>query len=254
MKGSRQLKVSGYALLVAEVLAGVLALVAPGAQAQSQSQSSSAAPAMITVDRSSLIFGPINVGVSSGAQSVTVTNTSTKASASLSISSSNTQFRVSSSTCGESLRAGRSCTVSVVFSPRVDGPVNGTLSIGRGAPSVSLAGTGKGVAKLSVAQARLSLRCSPPKGGSDTGSVTVSNVGSATLSGITASITGASSFTANNTQCQEGVNAGKFCRVIVTYQPTSKDAASASLSINSANGGGPVSVNLSGSCPRFASP
>ena len=253
MKGSRQLKVSGYALLVAQVLAGVLTLAAPGAQAQSQSQSSSAAPVVIAVSNSELNFVvPVDVGASSGPLQVKVKNNSTKASASLSISSSNTQFRISSSNCGESLRAGQSCTVSVVFSPRVDGPVYGTLSIGRGAPSVSLTGEGTGVAKLSVAQTSLSLRWSPPKRGSDTGSVTVSNVGSATLSGITASITGASSFTADDSQCRAGVNAGKFCRVMVTYQPTSKAAVSASLSITSANGG--AGVNLSGSCPHFASP
>ena len=98
----------------------------------------------LTAAPTSLSFGNTNVGSSSAAQTVTVSNTGT-ASASISSVSVGAPF-AQTSTCGSSLAAGASCTVSVTFTPTAGGAASGTLSIASNAPggplTVALSGTG----------------------------------------------------------------------------------------------------------------
>jgi hypothetical protein len=98
----------------------------------------------LTASPSSLSFGNQNTGTDSTAQTVTVTN---PGSSSVSIS----QLAVSgqfaqTNTCGASLGAGASCTVSIQFEPTSTGSQSGTLSVASSAPSspltVALSGTG----------------------------------------------------------------------------------------------------------------
>jgi hypothetical protein len=98
----------------------------------------------LTASPSSLSFGNQNTGTDSTAQTVTVTN---PGSSSVSIS----QLAVSgpfaqTTTCGASLGAGASCTVSIQFEPTTTGSATGTLSVASSAPSspltVALSGTG----------------------------------------------------------------------------------------------------------------
>ncbi|MBV9382457.1 MAG: discoidin domain-containing protein [Streptosporangiaceae bacterium] len=98
----------------------------------------------LTASPSSVSFGNVTVGQTSAAQTVTVTNPgSTPASiAQLSVSGPFAQ----TSTCGTTLGAGASCTVSVKFAPTAAGTASGTLTVASSAPgsplSVPLSGTG----------------------------------------------------------------------------------------------------------------
>ena len=98
----------------------------------------------LTASPSSLAFGNQNVGSTSAAKTVTVSNPgSTSASiSSVSVSGPFSQ----SNTCGSSLGAGASCTVSVKFAPTASGAASGSLSVASSAPgsplTVALSGTG----------------------------------------------------------------------------------------------------------------
>src|SRR6202522_250726 len=98
----------------------------------------------LTSSASTLSFGDVNSGSTSAAQTVTVTNPGTSA---VSVSSVGvTGNFTQTNTCGTSIAAGGSCTVSVKFSPTGGGPLTGTLSVATSAPgsplTVALSGTG----------------------------------------------------------------------------------------------------------------
>ncbi|HUN37856.1 MAG TPA: glycosyl hydrolase family 28-related protein, partial [Trebonia sp.] len=97
----------------------------------------------LTASSTSLSFGDVAAG-STSTQSVTVTNPGTSAASVSSISASGPFSETS--TCGGSIAAGGSCTVSVKFAPTTGGPLTGTLSVASSAPgsplTIALAGTG----------------------------------------------------------------------------------------------------------------
>ncbi|HTJ67515.1 MAG TPA: discoidin domain-containing protein [Actinospica sp.] len=98
----------------------------------------------LTASPSSLSFGNVNVGSTSSAQSVTVSNPGSTAASVSSVSVSGAFSQTN--TCGSSIAAGGSCTVSVKFAPTAAGSATGSLSVASSAPSspltVGLSGTG----------------------------------------------------------------------------------------------------------------
>src|SRR6202044_3646663 len=107
----------------------------------------------LTSSASSLSFGDVNSGSTSAAQTVTVTNPGTSA---VSVSSvSVTGAYSQTNTCGSSIAAGGSCTVSVKFAPTSSGAASGTLSVASSAPSspltVALSGTGAAASNTDLA-------------------------------------------------------------------------------------------------------
>ncbi|RCG27078.1 choice-of-anchor D domain [Sphaerisporangium album] len=104
----------------------------------------------------SLSFASRAVGSTSPAQAVTVTNTGT-GTANLGAIATTGDF-AQTKTCGATLAAGASCTVSVTFTPTATGARTGTLSIASNAPgsplTVALSGTGGTVPVTNLAQGR----------------------------------------------------------------------------------------------------
>jgi Pectate lyase superfamily protein/F5/8 type C domain/Abnormal spindle-like microcephaly-assoc'd, ASPM-SPD-2-Hydin len=98
----------------------------------------------LSASPSSLSFGSVAVGSTSGAQTVTVSNPGTSAVSVSSISVSGTFSQTN--TCGTSIAGGGSCTVSVKSAPTSAGAASGTLSVASSAPgsplTVALSGTG----------------------------------------------------------------------------------------------------------------
>jgi hypothetical protein len=107
------------------------------------SVTNSSGPAL-TASPTSLSFGSQAVGSASAAQTVTVSNPGT-AAASVSSISAGAPF-AETNTCGSSVAAGASCTVSVTFKPTAGGAAEGNLSVASSAPgsplTVGLSGTG----------------------------------------------------------------------------------------------------------------
>jgi len=98
----------------------------------------------LTASPSSLSFASTLTGSTSAAQTVTVSNPGSSAASVSSVSASGPFSQTN--TCGTSIAAGGSCTVSVTFTPTAAGTASGTLSVASSAPgsplTVALSGTG----------------------------------------------------------------------------------------------------------------
>jgi hypothetical protein len=78
---------------------------------------------------------------------------------------------------------------------------------------------------------------------SGTKAVTLTNSGNATLTGI--SIAASGNFSETNT-CGSSLNAGKNCRIRVSFSPKSKGSLAGSITIADNASGSPQTVALSG--------
>jgi hypothetical protein len=100
--------------------------------------------ATLSTNPSSLTFGSTTVGATSAAQTVTVQNTGNAAASITSIVASGDFAQTN--TCGSSLAAGASCTISVTFKPTASGSRTGSITITSNAANspttISLTGTG----------------------------------------------------------------------------------------------------------------
>ncbi|MFD0577866.1 ThuA domain-containing protein [Dactylosporangium darangshiense] len=98
----------------------------------------------LVADPGSLDFGAQNVNTTSAARTVTVRNTATAAVTVTGVTV--TGDYAQTNTCGSSLAAGASCTLSVTFRPTATGVRGGSLAVASSAPgsplTVALTGTG----------------------------------------------------------------------------------------------------------------
>jgi len=109
----------------------------------------SGAGSVMTVSVRSLNFGNQPAGTTSAAKTITMTNHATSrvvSIAAITISGLNSPAFAQTNTCGTSLAAGASCTVSVTFTPHSKGSKAATLNVwnngGAAALRVSLSGNG----------------------------------------------------------------------------------------------------------------
>jgi hypothetical protein len=106
--------------------------------------SGSGGPSALSASPSSVSFGSVTVGSTSAAQTVTVSNPNSSAVSVSSVSTSGPYSQTS--TCGTSIAANGTCTVSVTFTPTTAGTATGSLSVASSAPgsplTVTLSGTG----------------------------------------------------------------------------------------------------------------
>jgi hypothetical protein len=109
--------------------------------------------ASLSASPTALTFGSTTVGATSSAQSVTLQNTGS-ATASVSSVAATGDF-AQTNTCGSSIAAGASCTVSVTFRPTAAGTRTGNLTVASNATNspttVSLSGTGSQPANVDLA-------------------------------------------------------------------------------------------------------
>jgi len=202
-----------------------------------------------TLSPTSLTFATRLVGTTSSAQSVTLTNYGTAALAitGISVTGADPGDFAQANTCGGSLAPGASCTISVFFAPAEAGPAAATLVVNdnaNGSPQeVSLSGTGT-VVKL--VPRSLSFHCKENYG-CTTGpqSVTLTNVGTGTLSITSITIIGSSTFSQTNT-CGSSVGAGGSCTITVTFLPTGLGEFMGYVSVADNGGGSPQQVSLLG--------
>jgi hypothetical protein len=102
----------------------------------------------LNLNPTSVTFNTQNIGTTSAAQSVTLTNNGTAALtiSGITVSGTNASDFAQTNTCGSSLAANASCTVSVTFKPTVAGTRSANVTVTSNAPnspqSVALSGTG----------------------------------------------------------------------------------------------------------------
>jgi phospholipase C len=211
----------------------------------------------------SLSFGNQAVGTTSAAKTVTVTNVSTSSTLTMSgitMTGANPGDYAQTNTCGSSLAAQASCTISVTFDPTATGTRTASVSIndsgGASPQTVPLTGTGTGSGPA-VTFSPTSLTFGSQKVGTSSSpqNVTLTNSGTATLDITSITITGADpgDFSQTNT-CGSSVSVGANCTISVTFAPTTAGTRTASVSVADNATGSPQTVGLTGTATSGSGP
>jgi len=198
-----------------------------------------------------LAFGTLAVGLTSPVEKVTLTNVGATAITISSIAVTGAEaadFPETATTCGSSLAAAASCTVSLTFKPSTTGARSANLTVtdnAAGSPQqVPLSGTGT-TAELTPT----SLSFGSVKVGTTSAAktVTLKNVGTTaiTITSIAIAGTEAGDFGQTHT-CSSSLAAGASCTISVTFKPTTTGARSATLKVTDSAAGSPQQVALSG--------
>ena len=215
-----------------------------------------AATGTVTVNPTSISFPDTVDGSSSAAQTVTFSNSSSTA-ASLSaagLSGANAgDFQIASNSCGASLAAAASCTISVVFKPTSSGSRTATLGLTANGTSllVSLSGMGtdSGAGSVSVSPGSVTFASVAIGSTSSPKSVTLSNGGTSVLNITGIAITGANSsdFAITGKTCGATLIASSSCSVTMTFTPSASGVRTATLVFTDSAGSSPQTATLSGS-------
>ena len=209
----------------------------------------------VVVSPAVLNFGSLAIGSTSDPMTVTVTNSTPAivniSGIAVSEAGSNVDFHQTSTTCGETLAVGASCTVQVTFQPTVAGPLAASLEVTDDAPgspqSATLSGTGTAAPVATLSTMTLTF-ASQGVGTQSAGQmVTLTNTGTATMNIEGISITGPNlaDFAQTNT-CGATVSASANCTITVKFTPSASGSRTASLTIDDDAPGNPHSVALAG--------
>jgi cardiolipin synthase len=225
-------------------------------------QGSAIPAASVLLSSTTLTFPSITALSPAPTQTITLTNSGNAALAvsSIALSGTGAGSYTTSNNCGASVPAASSCTISVIFTPAAASTTYiATLTVtdnsGNMAGSTqTVALSGSGAAPLPVPQAVLSPTSltfpgTAPQTAAAPQTVTLSNPGSGTLTGISASIgggTSATSFSLSST-CVGTLAAGASCTLTVGFTPASSGTYAATLSVADNASTTPQTVALSGS-------
>lgn len=201
-------------------ITGTIQVIAnvPGGYASLTLVGTATGVAKVLVSPTSITFGDVAVNSVSTSQSITVSNAGT-AAATLNMPVLTSGYRLTASTCGTTLDAGATCTLSVSYAPTVDGANNGSLTLtnNAGTSTVFLNGNGVGVASVVYSPTSLVFH-SMAIGVAVAGSFTISNTGTAASS--LAGPTFTSDFRVYSNTCDTVLYAGRSCTVIALFIPT----------------------------------
>jgi hypothetical protein len=201
--------------------------------------------APVTLSTGTLNFGPVAVGNTSLAKTVTLAN---HENVTLNFSSilASTGFAVASNTCAASVAAGTACTVGVTFSPTATGAATGTLTFSDDATNspqvVVLAGTGRTPVTLSTSTLNLGTVAVGNTSAAKT--VTLANHQNVALD--FSSILTSTGFAVASNTCGASVGPGTACTVGVTFSPTATGAAAGTLTFSDDATNSPQVVSLEG--------
>jgi len=182
---------------------------------------------VVTLSATALVFASTVEGQAAATQSVTLKNTGT---GTLSISGITITGTAKSSfsevsTCGTSLAAAASCSITVTFKPAATGMLTGAVSIAdnaSGAPqAITLTGTGvEPVASFSATT--ITFPATAVGVSATAQSVTLKNTGNVALaiSKIALGGTNATSFSIVTNVCGASLSVGSSCAVTIGFKPT----------------------------------
>jgi hypothetical protein len=199
--------------------------------------------AVLAVSAATSSFGARTVGTTMS-RSVTLSNTGTGPT-DLVFSSLAAPYSRNGGTCGATLAAGTSCSVSVAFSPSTIGSTSAVLAIsgGPGVAPQTVTYSGSGNAFILAASASVPFG-SQALGSATPHTLTVSNTGN--ISGAL-SLTGLSApFAKTGGTCGTTLAAGASCTVVVTYSPTAKTTSTGTLTLGSSSGASPSTATYTG--------
>jgi hypothetical protein len=202
----------------------------------------------VTLSATKLAFSKRVLGTTSAAKVVRLTNTGTS-TLNISNITINGDFAISSKTCGTTLTASNSCTVSVTFTPTVIGVRNGTLTFNDDAANnpqtVALTGTGT---QLSLSPTSLNFGTVAVGTTSAAKSVTFTNVGTTPVTFTAISIAGTNpgDYQISANTCGTSLAGGASCTVGVRFKPTTTGTRKANLRAVDNGGGSPHTASLTG--------
>lgn len=204
-----------------------------------------------------VVFSSTTVG-SSSAATATLSNTGNAALtiSGISITGANPSDFAETSTCGSSLAAGSSCTISVIFTPASATTFAATLSVAdnaAGSPQTAmLSGTGTAPAApiASLTPATVPFGSLTVGTTSAPMSLTLSNTGNATLNitGITIAGANGSDFAVSTgaNACGATLAAGASCSIYVSFSPASASSFTATVQVADNAAGSPQTSALTG--------
>jgi hypothetical protein len=198
-----------------------------------------------------LLFPIVLPGQSSPAQTVTVSYTGAGSASGL-VLTATPPFSLVQNTCAvapATLASGKSCTTGVIFSPSLNGPYAGTLTITSAsvsnAVSLPLSGTGGTPGTIQPQPSSVAF----PQTGvgllSSSTTVTLTNpLGNPALSNFALNVTPGFRLVSNN--CPASLNPGSSCSTGVEFAPTTPGSQSGSLTVSSSALTTGAFVSLSG--------
>jgi hypothetical protein len=215
------------------------------------------APAITLSPATGLNFNA-TVGTSTAAQTVMLTNSGNAVLTLTGITSNNAAFAVTH-TCGTSVAAGASCTITAIFTPVASGQVQALISMASNvspAPAIAMVGTGVAVGVPTALlhwnnAAPFSFGTSVAVGTRMAYSFTLSNAGAASATGVLLALSGPDLADFNlSGSCLGVINgvilpAGGSCQITVTFAPTTAGAKSVSLGMTAQGGAAPAAITLS---------
>jgi len=222
----------------------------PGLRKAALNGKAATAAPIATLSPTSLAFSAQALGTTSPAKTVTLKNTGTATLTMTAVAITGTDAGdfAQTHTCGTSLAPGASCQISVKFKPTVSGTRTAALSItnnAAGSPQhVPLSGVGT-TAKLSLSSLNFGTlaigTASPAK------TITLTNVGTTTLTIIAIAITGtnAGDFS-QTTTCGTSLAAGVSCKISAEFKPEASGTRTAALGVSDNVAGNPQKVPLIG--------
>jgi hypothetical protein len=198
---------------------------------------------LISISPTAVGFGSVATGSSSASQAVTVTNSGTAAAPVGSIATSGDFSQTN--TCGTSIAAGSSCTVTVTFRPTATGSRTGNLTITASGITNTVPLSGTGVAPgpiLSPNPSALSFPRTVVGNSAATQTITVTNTG--TTSATVSNVAAGGDFSQTNNCTTLAVNGS--CTVTVTFRPSAAGTRTGNVTITSNANNSPTPIALSG--------
>jgi hypothetical protein len=201
-------------------------------------------------------FGTVATGASSQATTFTVTSLAATAHLAMSFTGTDSaDFKLGTDGCsGQSLAAGGTCSVAVLFSPSTAGSKTASLQASAGALAAtsSLSGTAAGAATFLVTPATFDFGSLSEGLTSGAQAFAVKNTGGVASGSPTVAVTGANQgdFVVATNTCGSALAAGATCAFGVTFKPSTTGAESASIAVTATGTtGGSASVSGTGLAP-----
>lgn len=209
----------------------------------------------VRLSTDSLTFASQQSGTTSPGQSFTIQNTG-KSTLSITSVTTTMDYAISSNTCEATLKAGKTCTVTVTFTPNSVGTINGTVTIEDGDPTspqtVALSGTGTGWPMVTLSPKSLTFGSVSIKTASPSQIITLTNIGLATLTftggnktGIKITGNDPGDFTQTN-NCGDSLAEGASCTITAIFTPQENGTRSANVTVTDNTSNGTQTANLTG--------
>lgn len=207
----------------------------------------------VTLSPAGLSFPTENLGATSQPQTITVTNIGDTAIAISGITISG-EF-AQTNTCGSSLSAQTSCTISATFTPTANGVQKGTITLTDNAPgspqTINLTGSTASVTLTDASNTPISTLAFPSQAVASVSvpqNVVVTNVGTTavTISSVTVSGAFSESSTDNGDCTKAPLQPTTNCVIALTFSPVVAGSAVGALTVNDTAAGSPQVLLLTG--------